>query len=53
MGSRERDTEPWMGSQNRALESHRPSIDGAEAICYVGVVRASKKWKILDESLGR
>lgn len=35
-----------MGSRNRALESHWPSINGAEAICYVGVVRALKKWEM-------
>lgn len=42
-----------MGSQNRALESHLSSIEGAEAICCEGVVRASKRWETLDEGLER
>lgn len=42
-----------MGAQNRALECHWPSIDGAEAIYCEGVVRALKRWEILGEGLGK
>lgn len=42
-----------QGAQNRVLESHQPSIDGAEAICCEGVAKALKRWTILDDGLGR
>lgn len=32
-----------QGAQNRALESHRPSIDGSEAIHCEGVGKALKR----------